>query len=165
MIKSITFKSSKNKKSSFEAVLVITEHGLRMIDTNHPGAENTDTFINYLLRQKRRGLNSQAEILWQITENDERKDLTDFRFSPVPAMNTAASELFDRYQTLAGQEKKILSFFLRNYKQKAICRLLNIQLGTEKKYRKKVHEKMQINEFSDITDSDRDLLLKFTHEK
>ena len=43
--------------------------------------------------------------------------------------------------------------------------MLNIQLGTEKTYRKKVHEKMQIKDFSDLTDSDRDLLLKFTHEK
>jgi FixJ family two-component response regulator len=93
------------------------------------------------------------------------KSQTDFRFADAPVMNTSASELFERYQTLTGQEKKILKLILRNYRQKAICKMLNIQLGTEKTYRKKVHEKMEIKDFSDLTDSDRDLLLKFTHEK
>ena len=165
MIKSITFKSRKNNKSRFETILVITEHGLSLIDTNHPGAKNTDAFIEYLLKQKRGGRNSQAEILLQSQTKKKSKSQTDFRFVAAPAMNTSASELFERYQTLTGQEKRILKLILRNYRQKVICRLLNIQLGTEKTYRKKVHEKMQIKDFSDLTDSDRDLLLKFTHEK
>lgn len=165
MIKSITFKSRKNNKSRFETVLVITEHGLRMVNTNHPDAKNTEEFIEYLLKQNRGRRNSHAEILWQSPIIKKSKQQVDFPFFAAPAMNTSAYELFERYQTLTGQEKKILSFILRNYRQKAICKKLNIQLGTEKTYRKKVHEKMQIKDFSDLTDSDRDLLLKFTHEK
>ena len=165
MIKSITFKSRKNNKSRFETVLVITEHGLRMVNTNHPGAKNTEEFIEYLLKQKRGGRNSHAEILWQSPMIKKSKQQIDFPFFAAPAMNTSASELFERYQTLTGQEKKILKLILRNYRQKAICKKLNIQLGTEKTYRKKVHEKMEIKDFSDLTDCDRDLLLKFTHEK
>ncbi len=163
MIKSITFKSRKNKKSRFETVLILTEHGLRMIDTAHDGAKNTDAFIEYVTRQHCHRNDLLVEISVQPVVIGKKKSKTDFRFIPLPALASFADELKKRYNSLTGQEKNVLKLILRNHKQQSICKTLNIALNTEKGYRRAVHEKMQIGNFSAISEVEREMLLKFTH--
>lgn len=165
MIKSITFKSRKNKKSRFETVLIITEHGLRMIDTAYDGAKNTDAFIEYVTSHHCHRNDLLVEISVQPTLRGKMKSKTDFRFTDLPALSSFADELEKRYNLLTGQEKNVLKLILRNHKQQSICKTLNISLNTEKGYRKAVHEKTHIGDFSTISEIERILLLKFTHEK
>ena len=43
---------TENKKEKFETLLILTEHGLRLVDTNHPCAKDINVFADYLIIDK-----------------------------------------------------------------------------------------------------------------
>ena len=162
MIKSIAFRSRKNKKSRFETVLILTEQGLGLVDINHPSAKRVEDFIEFVTgRQSRK--NSEVQIVLGPTHRNKSKRKPDFLFSPAPALLTSLGQLKLKYESLTGQEKMVLKYILRNFKQMEICKKLNITLNTEKTHRRVIHEKLHLKSFSEITDSERELLLRFTH--
>lgn len=162
MIKSITFKSRKNKKSRFESVLILTGQGLSMVDTSHPCAKTIEEFIEFVTgRQSSK--NSEVEIVLGPPMRNKNNGKPDFLVVPAPGLLSSIGQLKLKFESLTGQEKKVLKYILRYFKQMEICKMLHISLNTEKTHRRVVHEKMQLKSFSELTDSERELLLRFTH--
>jgi len=164
MIRSITFKHRKSSKREYETCLVFTEHALKLIDKDHQ-FENVQDFIDYLLDFTKVPGNSLAEISYQLPKKVKGKWNINAPFNLPIETCSVQKEWQKKYLTLTYQEKKIFDFILRNYKQKQICQALNIKVNTEKGYRKAVHMKMEISDFSKISDSDRELLLRFAYKK
>ncbi len=166
MIKNITLKNRKNSKCKFETCLILTEHALKMINPTGEYSKNLEAFIDYLILLSKSPQNVQVEILYQHPKQKKNAKGKNFRFATsFPAPVARENDWKLKYDSLTGQEGKVFSFILRNFKQQQICRSLNIKLNTEKGYRKTVHQKMQVADFAAINDQDRDLLLRFTHEK
>jgi hypothetical protein len=164
MVRSITIKHRLNATSKFETCLVLTEHALKMLQEKNPHCRSAEALIDYLFTFCKAPENFQAEILYQPSKS--KKNLpTSFGIEDAFIFPIKESEWLLRIRRLTGQEKKVFSFIIRNYKQHQICEILNIKLNTEKGYRKLVHEKMEVSDFSAISDIDRDLLLRFTNEK
>ena len=164
MIRSITFKHRKSSTKEYETCLVFTDFALRLIHKDHQ-FENIQDFIDYLLDFSKVPSNSIAEISYQLPKKAKGKWKISAGVNMPIETCSAKKEWQKKYLTLTEQEKKIFDFILRNYKQKQICQALNIKVNTEKGYRKAVHMKMEISDFSKISDSDRELLLRFAHKK
>ena len=103
MIKSITFKNRKNKKSRFESVLILTWQGLSMVDTSHPCAKTIEEFIEFVTgRQSSK--NSEVEIVLGPPMRNKNNGKPDFLFVPAPGLLSSIGQL--KLNPLQGRKKR-----------------------------------------------------------
>lgn len=165
MIRSIAIKNRVNSKQKFETAFILTESGIKQLSANKKFGTNTADFIEYLISFSKVPENVQVEVIYQPTKGQrkvkERKFTTADGF-PIPS--GVETEWRSRYNSLTEQERNVFDLLLRNFKQQQICKKLNIQLNTEKYYRKSIYRKIGLSDLSLLTNEERNFLLIFANK-
>jgi DNA-binding NarL/FixJ family response regulator len=166
MIRKIIVKNRKNSKSDFETNFILTEHALEAVNSGHEHAANLKSLIDHLISFSKTPHNVQVEIVYRISKDLKNNLKKNYKISDriIPGFSIE-SKWRRTYDSLTGQEKEILNFILRNFKQRQICEKLNIKLNTEKSYRKSIYRKIGISDLSSLSDWERETLLHFANKK
>jgi len=133
-----------------------------MIHPNGVYTSNIETLINHLSSFSKNPNNVQFEVIYRSLKN-QNDNFPESKIFPIPI--AIELEWRRKYAILTVREREILSLILKNYKQQQICLKLNIKLNTQKKYRKILHQKIGISDFSQLTDIEREIIFRFANKK
>jgi len=166
MVRKIIVKNRKNSQCDFETNFVLTEHALESLNRGNEHASNLKALIDHLISFSKSPQNVQIEIIYRWSKGFKKEFEGKFKINDNHIHGFPIESKWKKtYDSLTGQEREILNLILRNYKQRQICKKLNIKLNTEKGYRKSIYRKIGISDLSSLSDNEREILLQFANKK